>query len=129
MLKKFLNKNQALPLYVLSNIVLISVPLIYLAIDIYSKKTYNCYNSIGSFTKHTCTLGEYAFDYLFWVVIAIIYIQTALIPAAIITYALMKLLQLKYPNISKKKTHIKFLFALLIYSISTFLIGIISDGF
>lgn len=123
MIKNLLKNNQALTIYILLNIVIIFVPLIFLFINIIGKDSFDCYDSIGSFVTHTCGLSEYLFEILFWLGFGILsFVQVLLIPATVITYGLMEFLQQKYPKLKKKKLWIKYLFALFIYSITIGLI-------
>lgn len=125
MIKYLINKNQSLFLYLLSNILFLLIPLISLFIDVYGKESFSCYRSMGSFVLYDCNLKEYLFDYIFWIVFVIIYAQIVLIPAAIITYLLINLLQEKYKSPYTKKLWFKHLSALFIYIISIFITTLI----
>jgi len=125
MIKYLIKKNQSLTLYLLSNIVIILVPLILLFRNIYGQESYRCYTELGSFRMHACSLSEYLYDHILWLVVAIIYAQIVLVPAAVITHLLMTFVQTKYKNVRKKNVWVKYLLALPIYIISTGIIIII----
>ena len=129
MIKNLVYKNQALTLYLLSNIVIILVLSISIFTLVYGQESFSCYNSMGSFSTHTCSLSEYLYDHIFWVVLAIVSAQVALIPATIITYLLMKYIQIKYKGIQKKRLWLKYLFALSIYAISIITIIKVAESF
>lgn len=110
-------------LYVLSNALFITVPLVLIFVSTYGDKTLECYEGLGSFRTHPCSIGEYVFDYMFFVVWLLAIIQPVLIAAAIITYLAMKYLQKNYKTIEKQRSVTKYLAATAIYTLAI-IIGI-----
>jgi hypothetical protein len=109
-------KNQALTLYLATNLLIVVDFLIYFFAKLLNAEELTCHaRGFGSGAGKVCDAIEYFYENGFWHFLVVIIFQSFLIPAAIITYFLSRIIINKIQTKYKDRLWFKYILALSIY--------------